>query len=737
MCENYQDFFKEAEASRLRGEFDRAITLYEQAISAEPALATHYWYLGLVLLLQGKESEAQLTWMTPLLEAPEQQEVLTVQLLQVLQTEAARQETLLAYQPAWLVRQHIREIAPQDGNNRLHIIQDAIALELWENCEAELVEVSQAIESTKDFASIEIQLLVETLEAVLKYWDYLPAATEFIETCLTGIPGASCFVTRLFKKTIALQQLGQIEAAISFVKICLNFDSENFEYLWYMTTYLQESGQPIASIDYAEQCFQAGSDRAEKVAAMYLLLKGLMQSGGNWERACQVEADYRHFLCDLSQSQEPIKIKTLVKILTSGIYFSYFRDRPQETYQLRQQIGLFLQSRLREYFAKSIEAYSVKSSPAKQLQKSKVLKIGYLSDCFRLHSVGWLVRWLLKYHDPNSVELHVYSARRTEDWLQQKFAREYCANFHHISNSTPESADRIYRDGIDILVDLDSLTSMTGCSVMMLKPAPVQVSWLGFDAAGLSTIDYFIADPYVLPHSALNYYQETIWRLPHTYIAVDGFEIGVPTLRRDRLSIPSDAVVYFCSQTGYKRHPDNIRLQMKIIKDVPNGYLLIKGVNTHLDSMKSFFEKIAEEEGVNCDRLRFLPSVSTSQIHRANLGIADIVLDTYPYNGTTTTLETLWMGLPVVTRVGEQFASRQGYTLLMNAGVTEGIAWTDEEYVEWGIRLGRDSDLRQHIFNKLQLAKKISPLWNTKQFAREMETAYMQMWEQYIEMKEF
>lgn len=93
------------------------------------------------------------------------------------------------------------------------------------------------------------------------------------------------------------------------------------------------------------------------------------------------------------------------------------------------------------------------------------------------------------------------------------------------------------------------------------------------------------------------------------------------------------------------------------------------------------------------------------------------------------------MGIPVVTRVGEQFASHQGYTLLMNAGITEGIAWSDEEYVEWGIRLGTDPKLRQKIFNQLQSSKQRSPLWNTRQFAREVEIAYEQMWKRYQDMK--
>ncbi|HEY9812499.1 MAG TPA: O-linked N-acetylglucosamine transferase, SPINDLY family protein, partial [Candidatus Sericytochromatia bacterium] len=170
----------------------------------------------------------------------------------------------------------------------------------------------------------------------------------------------------------------------------------------------------------------------------------------------------------------------------------------------------------------------------------------------------------------------------------------------------------------------------------------------------------------------------------------------------------------------------------QIIKAVPNSYFLIKGLADQ-ESLKNFFIEIAELEGVNADRLRFLPLVGSEEVHRANLGIADVVLDTYPYNGATTTMETLWMCIPLVTRVGQQFAARNSYTMMMNAGISEGIAWTDEEYVEWGIRLGKDAVLRQQISWKLRQSRQTAPLWNGKQFTREMEKAYEQMWQIYID----
>jgi predicted O-linked N-acetylglucosamine transferase (SPINDLY family) len=173
---------------------------------------------------------------------------------------------------------------------------------------------------------------------------------------------------------------------------------------------------------------------------------------------------------------------------------------------------------------------------------------------------------------------------------------------------------------------------------------------------------------------------------------------------------------------------------MQIIKAVPNSYLMLKDVNSR-EVLEDFFMQMAKEEGVNPDQIKFMSGVPLTSNHRANLGIADIVLDTFPYNGATTTLETLWMEIPMVTRVGQQFASRNSYTMMVNAGINEGIAWTDEEYVEWGIRLGTDEALRQQVAWKLRKSKQFAPLWNGKQFTREMEKAYQQMWQIYLDSR--
>lgn len=479
----------------------------------------------------------------------------------------------------------------------------------------------------------------------------------------------------------------------------------------------------------AEKLLEVATSGKNQAIAYHLMIKILLESGGNWEKARQLYQEYQKLLEAIAKQDVAIESSFTVELMATLGFQAYFCDCPQQMHQFNNEFARFYYEKVRAYFPDlSLERKSKLNIPE---NRDKNLKIGYLSSGFNRHSVGWLVRWIFKYHNREKYQIFAYNLGSKNDDLKYFFEdiQQSPANFIDVFNwGVREIAELIARDEIDILVDLDSITHRLTSQVLALQPAPIQITWLGCDASGLPAIDYFIADPYVLPETASDYYAQKIWRLPKVYVAVDGFEVGIPTIRRDSLGIPNDAVVYFSSQTGYKRNPENARLQLRIIKQVKNSYFLIKNLGDEASIIK-FFEQLADEEDVDSSRLRFLPQVSLEEIHRANLGIADVVLDTYPYNGATNTLETLWMGIPLVTRVGEQFAARNSYTMMVNAGITEGIAWSDEAYVEWGIKLGQNSRLRQEISWKLLQGRQTEPLWNTKQFTREMENAYEQMWQ--------
>ncbi|WP_017718700.1 O-linked N-acetylglucosamine transferase, SPINDLY family protein [Kamptonema formosum] len=734
----YANWLKEANQYFIQGDYSKAISLYEQAIEAEPDVKSHYWHLGLLLLLQGQEAEAHTTWLLGMVDGEaEEVEEWTGELVQVLQTEAQRREALEDNSVAWLIRGHIRELQPADINNLLYLIELAIKLERFTADELDawkLIELLQAEEP----ASADADLLLQVLKNVLKCAPLHPSSLEFAEACLPYVHQHRDFYNVMLYAAVEVgHSLGRHTIAASIVELCLRVDANHTETLRHLATFSQNAADYAKGIEMAKRCYSLVETLPEKVFANHLIIRGLLGAVGYWEDACSALQLQESLLLELV-AQEPAELPqpTVSRMLTSVYFFPYFRDQPQQNRLIQNQVARLCQSYYISYAREGVESYYQRHVNRKNKEtgsRTKPLKIGYISHCLKSHSVGWLARWIFQDHDRERFQVHAYLVGygETGDPLQEWYVNQvYKA--HKLGADNQQIAEQIYQDEIDILIDLDSLTLDITCEVMALKPAPVQVTWLGWDASGLPAIDYYIADPYVLPESAQDYYTEKIWRLPQTYIAVNGFEVGVPTLRREQLDIPTDAVVYYSGQGGYKRHRDTARLQMKILKEVPNSYFLIKG-KADQESITSFFIQLAEEEGVDGERLRFLPSDPSEAIHRANLGIADVVLDTYPYNGATTTLETLWMGVPLVTRVGQQFAARNSYTMMVNAGVTEGIAWTDEEYVEWGIRLGKDPVLRQQISWRLRQSRQTSPLWNAKQFTREMENAYEQMWAIYME----
>ncbi|MEH2163712.1 MAG: tetratricopeptide repeat protein [Nostoc sp.] len=733
MITDIYNWRNQAEQYLIQGRYSQAAQLYEQAIAIEPNASSYYWHLGLLFLLQGQEAEAQMTWMLPMTEADEEQlQIWTNELFQVLQIEAVRRETLDEYSLAWLIRQHIREINPSNINNLLQILLLSIRLEKFEQIddlkEWGLIESLNAKENIEINAELLIQVLKEFLNAVPLHSINL----NLIEASLPYFSDThQCFCILLPAAIQLGHTLRQPLLAASLLELHLRLEPDNVEILRHLATFYQDARNYSQGIETARLCYSLSAGLADKIFALHLLLRGLMSAGGYWQEICttcqELETVFQQFI---KAQRIPLEEGRILRLLTPAFAIPHIKDAPADFRDIHNKVA--------DIFTNYVQAFAQSEGKnyARQINQSltthpKKLKVGYISYALRNHSVGWLARWLFHHHDRDKFDIHTYfvNYKLVDDFLRDWYVQN-AGNVHKLGMDGLEIADQIYQDKIDILIDLDSITLDITSEVMALKPAPIQVTWLGWDASGIPAIDYFIADPYVLPDDAQNYYTEKIWRLPQTYIAVDGFEVGVPTLRRDDLDIPMDAVVYLSAQRGYKRHPETTKWQMQIIKQVPNSYFLIKGLSEE-ETIKRFFYQIAEEEGVDFSRLRFLPIVHSESVHRANLGIADIVLDTFPYNGATTTLETLWMGIPLVTRVGEQFAARNSYTMMINAGITEGIAWTDEEYIEWGIRLGKDETLRQQVALKLKASRQTAPLWNGKQFTREMEKAYQQMWENY------
>ncbi|MFP4299045.1 MAG: O-linked N-acetylglucosamine transferase, SPINDLY family protein [Spirulinaceae cyanobacterium] len=720
---------QQADQAFLNADYPQAAQLYEQAVKLEPENRRLYWYWGLALLLQNQATEAQTTWLLGVMQ-DEDTEAATGELVAVLETEAQRYAQAEKLSEVVQIRSVIQELAPGKLENLLKLYETEIELNVYTGdrlTELGLLEYLQA----QHPLPLTPEALIAFTAKVVEFDPFHPNSFALAQACLgylQTIPQAEQYLNAIFPKAQKLAETHkQPGFAIQYSELCWQIAPDNRKILHDLVGLYQNANQHETSIETARHycALSANQSLSDRMAANQQLLRSLMTAGGYWQEAEALFYTQQELLQELIATY-PLEQLQVPHIILHNFFAPYFGDNPAQMRKVQNQLGELSQTKLQLTEQDRVSRYQQQHQNRKAHSR---LKIGYLSGCFRYHSVGWLARWLIQYHDRSRFEVYGYFAN-CDPVIPDTLHDWYLGHFDHTykSSQSQEIADKIAADEIDILIDLDSVTSGINMYVTMLKPAPIQVSWLGWDASGIPAIDYYIADPDVLLDEAEDYYAEKIWRLPQTYIAVEGFEVGVPTLRRDELGIPVDAIVYFSAQRGYKRHPETTRLQMQILQQVPNSYFLIKGIGDET-SIRAFFEELAEAEGVSRDRLRFLPISRSEAEHRANLSLADVVLDTYPYNGATTTLETLWMGVPMVTRVGRQFSARNSYTMLRNAGITEGIAETPAEYVIWGVRFGTEAALRARVAWKLRQSRHSAPLWNARQFTREMEKAYEQMWE--------
>ena len=705
-------------------QYDIVSQFYEELIEKEPLEISYYWYLGLSYLLQAKEEEAQATWLFVFTQGDEQEtESWLLELSNILAVEANRQLELENLEITWLIRKHLQEINPSYLDNLLHLTLVEIKLNRFHPQQLQEWQILELITQ----GSVNSQLLERVVIAVIPYTHKY--TIELVRLSLPYLSNSLKLLDHILKITrqVAFQKklpLYSIDLAEAFLPLY----PEN----WYLAVNLFWFYISLPDYEKAINLVNKLKEKSQtidlKMFSQSLLFNGSLRAS-KWNDIPSICQEYKHLIQEFIK-EKPQDIHPLVReaLLTVMNPIYYYEDNPRENRQVLNQIGSFFQETYKEMLGFQEESFD----KLREDNANKKLKIGYIAQNLKRHPVGLLSRWTINYHNREQFDIHLYMVSQPVDEITKQWFSNPADKIYHATADSLATYRKIKEDNIDILVDLDSGTGPMVVQVIALKPAPIQVNWLGFDSSGLPAVDYFLADNYSVPENIQNYYQEKVWTLPNSFIAVDGFEIAVPTLRREDLGLVNDAVIYLSSQTSMKCNPKIISLQMQILKFVPNSYLLIKEF-ANSKTIRYLFKKAADELKIDQDRLKFIPMDFDEETHRANLGIADVVLDTYPYNGATTTLETLWIGIPLVTRVGKQFSARNGYTLMMNAGITEGIAWSDEEYVQWGIKLGLDKNLREEVRWKLRKSRHTSPLWNAKQFTRDLETAYRQMWNIYCQ----
>ncbi len=359
------------------------------------------------------------------------------------------------------------------------------------------------------------------------------------------------------------------------------------------------------------------------------------------------------------------------------------------------------------------------------------IRVGYLSWDFHGHATSYLMAELFELHDRRRFEIFTYSYGPDDGSTVRARIRGASEHFVDISSeSFVESAQRIRRDRIDILVDLKGYTMGSRPQILALRPAPVQVSWLGFPGSmGTEHVDYLLADPFIIPHGAERNYSEKVVRLPDCYQVNDRKrEISDRTPTREECGLPASGFVFCCFNQTAKILPDVFATWMRIMKAVPGSVLWLLETNRWAaDNLR----REATQHGVPGERLVFARPRPLSE-HLARYRLADLSLDTFPYASHTTASDALWAGCPLVTRIGETFASRVAGSILLNAGLPELVTDNPESYERMAVDLASSAGKLQDVRRRLQESRDACPLFDTPQFVRNLESAYETMFGAFI-----
>jgi predicted O-linked N-acetylglucosamine transferase (SPINDLY family) len=386
---------------------------------------------------------------------------------------------------------------------------------------------------------------------------------------------------------------------------------------------------------------------------------------------------------------------------------------------------------------KAASLFSLSKYPPRINQSAKVakvankkIKIGYLCGEFRHQATSILMVNLWEMHDKDKFELIGLDNGWDDGSPIRKRIEKAFDKFINISRmSDTEVVELVKYEAVDILINLNCFFGLSRNSVFSYKPAPVQVNYLGFPGTlGATYMDYIIADKYVIPEYSQDFYYEKVVYLPNCYQVNDRNRvIADKVFRREELGLPNDGFVFCCFNNNYKITPPIFDIWIRILKSVKGSVLWLLEDNPY--SVVNL-RKEAQSRGLEPSKLVFAKRMDLPE-HLARHSAADLFLDTLPYNAHTTASDALWAGLPVLTCMGESFASRVAASLLNAIELPELITTSQEQYEAKAIELATNPEKLKAIREKLERNKLTTALFDSTRFTKHIETAYMQMYERY------
>lgn len=538
-------------------------------------------------------------------------------------------------------------------------------------------------------------------------YGFMPRAVAHYKASLRLKPSAAAYNAL----GAALQDLGVLKLAAQSYRRALKLQPD-FDLPQYNLAQLHESLGDLASASrYYQQALAHAPADAPTYAKLHLLLATLRRKQADWQDDPARLATLRAAI-----AQQLDKDQAAILPLLSALAF----DLPPAWLRT-------LAAQQARYHARLAEALHTPFDYPTDPQPAR-LRIGYLSPDFRCHAVGTLVAGLFQHHQRPEFEIFAYSlVPAHDDWTAQ--IRQGVDHFVDVSQQPALAiARRIHADGIHILIDLAGYTTHSQPLVLALRPAPLQVQWLGYPGTlGADFVPYLLADAQLIPPEQSAHYSEEIIHLPHAWGTTPWTTDAVPPRRAD-CGLPAQGVVYCCFNSIHKIDLRVFSGWMEILQQVPDSVLWL--LDGGASGSNAALRQRAQAAGIDPARLVFADKRAHAE-YLARYQLADLFLDTPAYNAGATAVGALAMGLPLITCPGEHYASRMGASLCHAIGLPELICTSQQAYVEQAVALGRDAERLADLKARLQQRREHSPLFQPQAFVASLEAAYRALWQRH------
>jgi len=540
-----------------------------------------------------------------------------------------------------------------------------------------------------------------------------------------------------------LYDLKKYDEAILQSKKCLKINSKSTNTLLLLGNLYSKLNQDNKSEKYFREILKINSEDSNAYYSLANLFKKKVdyeKAIDNYKFAIKFNKNYFAAYNNLGALYQEIgkfdlailNFKSVIKINPSfsGAYQNYLFCLNFSRY-----FDLNLYLKLAQEFKQSlpkIDLDKIRQFP-KIIKTDKKIRIGFVSGDYGNHPVSYYLLNTINHISDEKFKLIAYSNsnRMDETTIELKKRFNVWRKINHLNDT--EVINLVKKDSVDILFDLSGHTAKNRLSIFVNKPAPVQVTWCGYNAStGLKEIDYIIGDPYVVPLSDQKYFTEKIFQLPNTFQCISIND----DIKIDRSSYQDKKNVTFGSFNNLSKINDNvIDIWSEILKRVKDSKLFLKAKQLDNLEMVESIRKKFQENGINAEKIITEGRSKTREEMLKKYNQIDIALDPFPYSGVTTSFESVWMGVPLLTIKGNNFYSRIGVSINKNLGMDDWIANNEKDYISKAI--SKASNLEKLFQIKKELRNKFlkSPLSNTKKYAKHFENFLNLIWKTYLEKK--